>query len=279
MKKVGLKLLIPVALLLSASVVAFCVKVAQANPYMYHEWVDPPSGSIPLAITIASPVNNTSYNCSDVAFKLNITTQGTSVIYLLDAYYTTSWKSGNVTVYKQNSYSPEFPSFWEYSDTFRQMPDGEYTVMITARGGGGYAEGLTYNFFDMTKTSVIKFRVDTNRPCVSQLSIENKTYSKPDLSLDFVVNESVSVVSYVLDGQKNVSIYGNTTLTGLPEGVHNVTVYATDAAGNVGVSETAVFSVSFEKPFQVEPMVAGVAVATAAVILVAGLAYFKKRRR
>jgi len=47
-----------------------------------------------------------------------------------------------------------------------------------------------------------------------------------------------------LDGQENVTIAGNTTLVGLSSGVHNVTVYACDDAGNVGSLETLTFTVA-----------------------------------
>jgi hypothetical protein len=182
-----------------------------------------------------------------------------------------------VPIYKQNTYSPEFPTFWEYSCTFHQLPDGEYSITVTARGGGGYADGLTYNFFDMTTVSAVNFRVDTTRPAVSQVSIENKTYDKSDLPLDFVTNESVSHVSYVLDGLESVTINGNTTLAELSEGVHNITVYATDAAGNTGVSDTTVFSIRKPKPFLTEPSVAAVAVTILTAIALAALVYVKKR--
>jgi hypothetical protein len=81
-------------------------------------------------------------------------------------------------------------------------------------------------------------------------------------------------MSYSLDGQDNVTIAGNTTLSGLPNGNHNVTVYATDKAGNVA-SETISFSV--EAPFPVVP-VAAASVATIAVVGAGLLVYFKKRR-
>ena len=69
---------------------------------------------------------------------------------------------------------------------------------------------------------------------------------------------------------------GNTTISGLANGLHNVTVYARDEFGNVGASETAYFSV--EVPFPVVP-VAAASVAAVAIIGVGLLVYFKKRKR
>jgi hypothetical protein len=66
----------------------------------------------------------------------------------------------------------------------------------------------------------------------------------PDLPLNFTVDESCSKISYVLDGQENVTVAGNSTLSDLPIGEHNVTVYAWDSSGNNGASETIMFTIA-----------------------------------
>jgi hypothetical protein len=109
--------------------------------------------------------------------------------------------------------------------------------------------------------------------------MENQTYTSADVPLSFAVNETTSQTAYSLDGQENVTaVAGNTTLTGLPNGVHNVTVYAHDLAGNIGASETVTFTVAEEpEPFPTAP-VAAASVATVAVALVGLLVYFRKRK-
>jgi len=92
------------------------------------------------------------------------------------------------------------------------------------------------------------------------------------------VNETTPRISYSLDGLDNVTVAGNATLSGLPIGVHNVTVYAWDAAGNVGASETITFTVAEPEPFPVAPVAVASAVSVA-VVSVALLVYFKKRKR
>jgi multisubunit Na+/H+ antiporter MnhC subunit len=81
-------------------------------------------------------------------------------------------------------------------------------------------------------------------------------------------------------GKDNMTVSGNTTLSGLPVGAHNLTVYAWDAFGNVGASQTVAFSVvsSASEPLPIIiAITASVAcVAVSAVIL---LIYFKKRRK
>jgi N-acetylneuraminic acid mutarotase len=120
---------------------------------------------------------------------------------------------------------------------------------------------------------------DVTPPEIAVLSPENVTYYTVDVALNFTVNESVSSMSYALDGENFVEISGNTTLIGLPYGSHNLTVYATDVAGNIGTSETINFTIAEEpKPFPVAP-IAVASVATVAVVGVGLLVYFKKRKR
>lgn len=79
-------------------------------------------------------------------------------------------------------------------------------------------------------------------------------------------------MSYSLDGQANVTVTGNTTLNNLSNGAHNITVYATDVAGNTGASET--FSFTISAPWSVAPIAV-----VFAVFIGAGscLFYFKRR--
>ena len=53
---------------------------------------------------------------------------------------------------------------------------------------------------------------------------------------------------YNLDGQENTTIAGNTTLTGLSEGTHNVVVYANDTSDNMGKSNIVSFNIQLPKP-------------------------------
>jgi hypothetical protein len=115
-------------------------------------------------------------------------------------------------------------------------------------------------------------------PTISLLSIENKTYEASDLPLNFTLNEPVSVIKFSLDGEENVTVFGNVTLAYLLNGEHNVTVYAIDEAGNVGSSETVVFTVAKPEPFPTTLVITAFCSSLAAVG-VRLLAYFKKRKR
>jgi parallel beta-helix repeat protein len=89
---------------------------------------------------------------------------------------------------------------------------------------------------------------DTTPPAISVISPENKSYATSDVSLIFTVNETVFRMAYSLDGQSNVAITENTTLTELPEGSHGIIVNASDSFGNTGASNTTFFTIDLSPP-------------------------------
>ena len=122
-------------------------------------------------------------------------------------------------------------------------------------------------------SSVVTFTVDVYPPVVFVLSPENRTYGDSNVLLDVEFEEPISSMMYSLDGYENVTFTEGIPLLELEVGSHNVTVYATDLAGHIGVSETIYFSI--------EPFPTTLAIALVAIIAVVGLgilAYFKKRR-
>jgi hypothetical protein len=113
-------------------------------------------------------------------------------------------------------------------------------------------------------------------PEIKVLSPANQLYNESSVSLNFTVNKPANWTGYSLDGDENVTVTGNTTLTGLSSGLHNVTVYVRDEFNNTGASETISFTVT-EEPFPVVP-VAAASVAGVAIAGVSLLLYFKKRK-
>jgi hypothetical protein len=113
-------------------------------------------------------------------------------------------------------------------------------------------------------------------PVVQFVSLENTTeYSATDIPLDFTLNKPVSWMGYSLDGGDNVTVSGNTTLSGLAVGSHSLTVYANDTFGNTGASETVTFNVA--SPFPTVP-VAVASGASITAIAIGLVVYFKKRK-
>jgi nitrous oxidase accessory protein NosD len=113
-------------------------------------------------------------------------------------------------------------------------------------------------------------------PKISVQSPVNQQFNESSVPLLFTVDKQVNWMGYSLDGQDNVTVTGNSTITELTSCLHNVTVYAKDTYGNEGTSETVFFTVEVPEPFPTTLIIA--AVVTLAGIGTGLLVYFKKRR-
>ena len=267
--------------LTASSVVVFLP--VKANPYMYYENVSAPSYVKPPNIIIASPRENAFYsNNETITLCFNVSGPDAPNLltkYLIIVDYKGDWMQEAKHAYRTKNfetYTPDdFPFFLEFNFNLTGIPDGRHSIVITAVGAGGYAERLTWYDFGINSSSSVNFTIETI-PVVSFLSFENRTFKTSDIPLNFTVNQPVSKITYCLDGQENVTINGNTTLTELPNGDHNVTVYATDEFGNTGVSETIYFSVDVPEPFPT------LLVAAAPGVSITGVAvcvfYYRKKR-
>jgi hypothetical protein len=114
-------------------------------------------------------------------------------------------------------------------------------------------------------------------PEIKLLSPVNHSYNESSVSLIFTVNKPVNWIAYSLDGQHNATISGNTTITDLANGVHNITVCARDEFDNTGASETIIFNVDVPEPLSIT-FVAAASIASVGIISVGLLVYFKKRK-
>ena len=117
------------------------------------------------------------------------------------------------------------------------------------------------------------FGYGTVPPIIDVVSPVSQTYNESSVSLVFTVNKPVNWTGYSVDGGEAVTVAGNLTLEELANGVHNLTVYAKDAFGNTGASETVSFTV--EVPFPATMVVAPIA----SVVVVGAVVafYFRKR--
>jgi hypothetical protein len=84
-------------------------------------------------------------------------------------------------------------------------------------------------------------------------------------------------MGYSLDGQETVTITGNTTLTALSNGLHNVTVYAKGTLGNMGASGTISFTVEVPELFPTT-LVTTASAASLAIVGLGLLFHFKKHK-
>jgi hypothetical protein len=98
-----------------------------------------------------------------------------------------------------------------------------------------------------SKVIEVKGLPDTNPPDITIISPENKTYKTDTIDLQYTVSEPTSWVGCTIDDGKhvsNVTITGNTTLTYLTPGSHNVQLYANDTSGNMGKSSKMYFTIA-----------------------------------
>ena len=112
---------------------------------------------------------------------------------------------------------------------------------------------------------------------VSVSSPVNQSYSG-SVPLVFIADRPCSWFGYSIDGQENVTVYGNTTISGLSEGWHTVTVFASDTLGNVGASEPISFLVTAQ-PMLPQMLFAAFAIAAAVAVVVGFALYRRKRQR
>ena len=159
------------------------------------------------------------------------------------------------------------------------LTDGHHTLTVYAH----YTEGK-----EMSKSR--EFKVDTNYkpwnpPEIVLLSPQNQTYTSTELQLTFATNETILSANYLLDNrggnasQSLMGLMGNTTLTGLSNGIHKLTVTVWTERGLA--SQSIFFTVAQEtKNQQIFPALMIITVvATGAVVGVGLLVYFKKRKR
>lgn len=116
---------------------------------------------------------------------------------------------------------------------------------------------------------------------ISIMSPENKTYEENSVPLTLVISEPTSWISYSLDRQTNVTIGGNTTLSELPNGPHNLVVYANNTDGVFGASERIYFSIetSQPEPQHEEPFPIWIAATIVVAVVGVTLIYFIIRKK
>lgn len=290
------------ALLITVMAVNPFISLGEANPNPFgHPQIisqegTPDSKTNPPTVSITSPLNRTSYSLSNLSLNFNVSigdSSTASVRFIWAITYKADWLPSNITIYEFNANKDPYiakPTITNFLSTLNLtgIPEGTHTVVIHAKERGAYEKHDSISGF-ITKTyitnffiegsSSITFTVDRTPPNISILSIENNAHYTSDVPLTVVTDELISQITYSIDGLGNVTAKGNTTLSGLTVGVHNVTVFAWDFAGNVGMSETVSFTVAKPEPalsFST-PVVA--ASSASVIVAMAGLFVFLRKRR
>ena len=244
----------------------------------------------PLAspIKITSPSNST-YSSGllmlNTSFKLMLNVEKTNItmLYSLDGkenvtfpVSTTFFPVETTVTYENGTTETGISSKFSYyiisgSVVLPELSEGFHSIMVYGRYER--AGGSSYNVFD---DASVHFTVDDGfAPVISNLSVENKTYSQESLPLNFALDESTSWIGYCLDGQANVTMTENFTLSQLASGSHTLTVYANDTVGNMGASETIFFTVQESEPF---PTVLVATASAASIVMFAVFLLMRKHK-
>jgi hypothetical protein len=280
-------------LLFSAVAGTQLVNLAGANPFTNSQYAGktgaPLSAPSP-AVSILRPENNKAYNADSITLNFNASVEKflefdpskpvISGMQITKSFFTADWLPNQTQIEIAPYLTMEEDSNKiSVALNLTEVPDGKHVLRINVYAEGTITDPIKWYNFETVGYSQVNFTVDTTPPKVTVEPIMNETYTEkevPEVHLNFTVNEAVSRISYVLDGEENVTIAGNSTLAGLSIGAHNVTVYAADEAGNMGASETVTFTVAVPEPF---PVVLVAAVSVAVVVVAIGLlVYFKKRK-
>jgi len=297
-------------LLITAAAGTILVNLAAANPYFYEQvpyQVPPPSNVKPPTVTIHTPVSDATYISSNATLTFNVNLVVPDLpelfyyyIYLSEVRYKASWLANSTNVdlgafgnilrnpngsrtWDENSHVYMISGYEvspDFSINLTSIPDGNNSIEVFAVLRGScktsfsppQAMTIYYGRYELIGSASVNFTTDS----IAVLSPLNQTYSTADVPLLLRLYESAKQIEFSLDGQEKVTVAGNTTLTGLSNGNHNLTVFTTDNNGNAAASAIIYFTV--DAPFPTVPVVA-VSAASIAAVACAGLILTRRKRR
>jgi hypothetical protein len=142
----------------------------------------------------------------------------------------------------------------ESSNFFDNGSEGNYWSRYSGaddNGDGiGDLEYVVYENFDKYPL-MNRYVQSTDLAPITLVFPENCTYNTANVSVGYASNETLKWTAYRLDNKDYVEIQPtktNTTISDLSNGLHKLTVYAKDSAGNIISSKTVYFTVDVESP-------------------------------
>jgi len=189
-----------------------------------------------------------------------------------------------------------------FSINLTELSEGKHTLTVRARGKTTYLPDNEDPYIsdkidvDSNPETVI-FRIGGHPINASIASPENKIYDVSEIPLSFVLAQDTSWIGYRLDDHDNITVLGDTVLTGLDCGYHTLVLYANDTFGVMTASKINFTVAPQQTPTPITspqtpmhsigflgtnlPTEYGYAImAVLVIIVVAGLSliYFKKRK-
>jgi len=268
MKRKALALTLILALLVSIIAGMQTLEVAKAN------WLPAP------AIIIYSPYpiiyTNTSVPLNVVVNILSNSPEIVCVLYCVDENSNVTLT--NLTRTDNEGFAPgRWGSVFRVTSILENLAEGNHTLKVYSQDAAG-----------KEMSSSVEFTINTQYryPEVLMLSPQNKTYTTTEVPLTWTCDEQIVFAHYNIDldllfrplyGFANLT--GNTTLPGLSNGTHTITVNVMTGRGLA--SQTVHFTVSIETQPQPEPFPTTLVIAASgvslAVVCIGLLVYFKKR--
>lgn len=244
-----------------------------------------PGGDVQPDVTTKPPVitfetqQDAVLNVSEASFPITVKVGSSETAHqkqLFSVSYKCDWQANYSSLYDYisgtmngsiASYGGEFSAIINLTD----IPEGNHNLTVRAQELGVYINNkgqVTYSYeFKINASATLHFAVDSLAPTI-ELSIENKTYYSADLPLNIITDENLVEISYNIDNQGNISLSGNTTLTGLKLGTHTLTLYASDQMGNSSVKTVSfVIADTFPTALVIVALVAACIVLSLVVII------------
>ncbi len=273
-------LAILILFLISSTSIPLFIKSASADVTIYPWDI---VYKTPPIITVNSPFNNTIFYANTIFLNFTVT-QPTGlwlIQYINDGTITKQMLTGVGYVLDGESYG-SFPTSSDLSSPFNYCANmtlvkGFHTLQVYGNASGYVVSGISGNAQYVPITGWSNIIYFETLPIEPTVEVQPLYINGTSLSLNFTVDEPFTKITYSIDNQDNVGIAGNTTLTNLPYGHHNITVYATNPTGNVGASQTINFTIAKPEAFPIVPL-AAVSAAVAVVVVAGLLVHFKKRK-
>jgi hypothetical protein len=248
-----------------AFVVALFLLASALTPPIKADIFDDSGNRLASGPYILFPVNTT-YNSRIITLNISFSTKLFSPVHLSATYCLDGTPNINVPLVSSPS------MIWSKnrvigSVRLPELSDGLHTLSVYVEAHWGTGS----RYWD---SETVHFTVETTTPKIKALSPINQTYTETNVPLMFTLDKA-NWTGYSLDGEQNITINYNFTLNGLPNGLHNLTVYANDTYGNMGASETISFTVAVAEP-ESFPVVLGVACSFTVALVVACLLVYRK---
>ena len=191
---------------------------------------------------------------------------------LISAFYSIDGNSNNSLTLTNDTYDVMYTATGKMAN----LTDGYHNLRIFALDSNGKELSTSTTFLVNTTFTYPAFL----------LSPSNITYSKNEVPLEYCFdktnNYSILTIYYKIDDISNsLGIRGNTTLTGLSEGQHTITIRA--ITGNSLYSEQIVYftvkTTESEQLLALSNLAIALVIATIAIIIGISLAVFAYKRR